>query len=146
MLTIVGNDPLPAAPGVEALGAIARPELVALLDRADVVLAPARADVLPGFTLEAMSRGCAPIVSDRPGVADAVRDGEDGLVVPLDAGAIADVLVRLLADPALARDFGTAARARVERELNWPAVAARIATELHAARDAAVTSAAVTKS
>jgi len=132
-LIVVGNAPLPAEPGVEARGLIPRPELFALLDGADVVLAPARADMLPGFVSEAMSRGCVPVLSDRPGVADAVRDGEHGIVVPLDAGAIASAVARLLGDPVLAERLGTAARARVARDWNWPAVAAKIAAELRAA-------------
>ncbi len=132
-LAVVGTGALPAEPGLEACGPVPRAEVFALLDGADVVLAPARADMLPGFVSEAMSRGCVPVVSDRPGVADAVRDGEEGFVVPLEATAIAAAVMRVLDDPGLAARLGSGARARVERDWNWTAVAAKIATELEAA-------------
>lgn len=145
-LTIVGNDPLPPELGVVALGSVDRTTLLALFDAADAVVAPARADPMPGFVLEAMSRGCVPVVSDVPGIASAIDDGRDGYVVPLDAETIAERLVVLLTDADLARILGRNARAKIEATWNWRAVAAQIASELHAALDAAVTSAALTKS
>jgi len=55
-------------------------------------------------------------VAGRSGGAwEAVEDGETGFVVdPLDAGAVAGALERLLTDPELRRRMGTAARARAE--------------------------------
>ena len=58
--------------------------------------------------------GCAPSL---------VRDGENGLVVPVrQPDATADAVERLLDDPALRRRFGDAARAAVEG-MTWRATA-----------------------
>ncbi len=73
-----------------------------------------------------------PVVAGRSGgVCDAVADGETGLLVdPTDADAVADAVVRVLTDSALARRLGEAGRARVARELNWAAFARRLMAEV----------------
>ena len=54
------------------------------------------------------------IVSDVPGCRHFVRDGVEGIVVPIgDAGALADAMERLMTDPDLRTRMGRAARARV---------------------------------
>ena len=66
--------------------------------------------------------------SSRPasgGLPDAVEDGVTGLVVPPgDVAALRAALERLLADGPLRRQLGTAARAKAEAELSWPAATA----------------------
>ena len=47
-------------------------------------------------------------------------------VDPLDAGAVAAALERLLADPDLRRRMGAAARARAERSFAYDTLAARL--------------------
>jgi phosphatidyl-myo-inositol dimannoside synthase len=76
-----------------------------------------------GFGLvfaEAQAHG-KPVVAGRSGgVPDAVLDGETGLLVePDDPDAAAAAIVRLMADPELARMLGENGRDRVKRELNW---------------------------
>ncbi|HET8630277.1 MAG TPA: glycosyltransferase, partial [Thermomicrobiales bacterium] len=68
-----------------------------------------------------------PVVASRvAGVPTVVDDGVEGLLVPEgDVEALAAAAARLLADPATAARLGRAARARVERDLTWPRVAAR---------------------
>ena len=61
--------------------------------------------------LDAAGVGVAAIVTAHGGQGALVRDGETGLCVPAgDAGALADAMARLLADPALARRLGENAR------------------------------------
>ncbi|HEV8625031.1 MAG TPA: glycosyltransferase, partial [Acidimicrobiia bacterium] len=61
------------------------------------------------------------------GAWEAVDDGSTGYVVdPLDAGAVAAALERLLADPALRRTMGAAARARAEQAFAYETLAARL--------------------
>ena len=62
-----------------------------------------------------------PVVAGRSGgVADTVIDGETGLLVdPAQPHEIADAILRIMADPALARQLGENGRRRVEKELNW---------------------------
>ncbi len=63
--------------------------------------------------LNAMGRGKPVVVTEAPGVADYIRDGETGVIVPNDPDALAEAVNGLLADPERARRLGQAARADV---------------------------------
>ena len=67
-----------------------------------------------------------PVVAGRGGgTADAVSDGETGLLVdPLDSGAVAAAVNALLADSSRAAAMGAAGRRAVERYYNWDRVIA----------------------
>ena len=71
---------------------------------------------LPRSILEAMATGRAVVTTDTPGCRDAVVAGETGLIVPpRDPQALADALLMLAGDPALAARMGEAARRRAEQ-------------------------------
>lgn len=72
---------------------------------------------MPLALIEGMAAGCAVVGSAVPGVREVIRDGEDGHLVPeSDPVALADVLERLLHEPAHAERLARAARqAAVER-------------------------------
>jgi phosphatidylinositol alpha-1,6-mannosyltransferase len=76
--------------------------------------------------VEASARG-APVVGGRSGgIPDAVIDGQTGLLVdPRDPGEIAEAVVRLLTEPALAARLGAEGRRRAAEELTWPRAADR---------------------
>jgi phosphatidylinositol alpha-1,6-mannosyltransferase len=77
--------------------------------------------------LEAAACGVPAVAGRSGGAWEAVDDGATGSVVdPLDAGAIAGALARLLADPALRRTMGAAARARAETAFAYDILAARL--------------------
>ena len=77
--------------------------------------------------LEAAACGLPAVAGRSGGAWEAVEDGVSGFVVdPLDAGAVAQALERLLADPALRRAMAAAARQRAERSFNYDALAARL--------------------
>jgi glycosyltransferase involved in cell wall biosynthesis len=64
--------------------------------------------------LEAMASGCACVATDIPGSRDLVVQGRMGwLVPPEDAGALAEAITHLLAQPQLRAQLGQAARQRV---------------------------------
>lgn len=78
--------------------------------------------------LEAAASGVPAVAGRSGGAWEAVEDGETGFVVdPLDAGEVAGALERLLADPALRRRMGAAARARAETSFAYDGLAARLA-------------------
>ena len=62
---------------------------------------------------ESMALGLPAVVTDVGGVRELVQDGETALVVPPgDAQALAEALLRVMRDPALARSLGEQARLR----------------------------------
>jgi glycosyltransferase involved in cell wall biosynthesis len=60
---------------------------------------------------EAAACGTPALVYDVPGLRDAVRDQETGLVVPPKPASLAQAMRRIIADPALRERLGAAARA-----------------------------------
>jgi phosphatidylinositol alpha-1,6-mannosyltransferase len=77
--------------------------------------------------LEAAAGGVPAVAGRSGGAWEAVDDGSTGFVVdPLDTGAVAAALERLLADPALRRAMGAAARARAEQAFAYDTLAARL--------------------
>ena len=111
-------------------GPLSHPEALALIARAEVFVMPSlrdergNVDGLPIVVLEAMAAGRPVVASDVAGLPLAVADGETGLLVPeRDPAALATAVGSLLADPGRARRLGEAGRSRIERELNWAAVA-----------------------
>jgi glycosyltransferase involved in cell wall biosynthesis len=88
-----------------------------LLAASDVFVLPSEREGASFALLEAMGRGLAVVVSDGAGNPEVA--GEAGLTFPVgDAGALAEVLARLAADPPERERLGEAARRRVERELS----------------------------
>ncbi|MER7166000.1 glycosyltransferase family 4 protein [Micromonospora sp. NPDC000207] len=77
--------------------------------------------------LEASATGLPVVAGDSGGAPDAVREGETGFVVQgLDVAQLADRVATLLSDRDLARQFGAAGRAWVEREWRWETQARRL--------------------
>lgn len=118
---------------VRFLGGVAWSELPGLLAAADIFVAPSiydsqgNVDGLPNTILEAMAAGCAVVASDVAGIGLAIDDNVHGLLVPeKDPVALAAAITRLAADQDLRCRLGEQARARVERELNWHAMAEKI--------------------
>ena len=105
---VVGNGPVPVP---ESVGRLPPSELGAYYRRAAVVCVPSRREGYGLVAREAMAHG-RPVVATRVGgLADAIVDGETGLLVPPgDVAALRDAIVRLLEDLALRRRLGEAAR------------------------------------
>jgi glycosyltransferase involved in cell wall biosynthesis len=76
--------------------------------------------------LEAMAAGLPMVVTNVGGNAEAVIDGETGLVVPAhDPPAFAEAIVLIARDPLLRQRYGAAGRKRVESLFLLDACAAR---------------------
>jgi len=118
----------------DLLGFVPEDEKVRLLQTAHVVASASEKEGWGLTILEAAACGAPAVVRDVPGLRDAVRDGESGLVVPAgDPGALAQGLGRVLADPAL-RARLSAGALRWAARFDWDAAAAEVSAVLDAAR------------
>ena len=101
-------------------------EVSRALDEASILVLPSRSEGLGRVVVEAFCRSRGVVGSHVGGIPDIVTDGETGLLVqPGDAKALADMLVRVLSDRALAERLGAAARVSVEPWLATPEEYAR---------------------
>jgi glycosyltransferase involved in cell wall biosynthesis len=81
---------------------------------ADAVVLSSANEGTPVTIIEALAAGRPVVATDVGGVADVVRDGVDGLLVPAgDADAMAERLARIAADPELGAALGASGRQRV---------------------------------
>ena len=100
----------------------------AQLARAAVFCLPSHAEGLPMALLEAMARGRAVVASRVGGIPEAVREGDNGLLVPPhDAPALAAALARVLDDAGLRARLGERARMTVAQHYSTEAVCGRLA-------------------
>lgn len=91
---------------------------------ASVFVLPSLQDGFGMVVYEAAACGIPVIITQNVGAA--IRDGEDGFVVPIcDADALADRLLRLYRDPGLRRAMGESARSYVQR-FTWEAYHAEL--------------------
>ena len=108
-----------ARPGARRTRLCAARGAPGLYARAAVVVCPSRSEGFGLVCAEAMAHGRA-VVATRVGGLDLVRDGETGLLVePGDRAALRAAIDRLLADPALRRRLGEAARNHVAYYCGW---------------------------
>jgi phosphatidyl-myo-inositol alpha-mannosyltransferase len=113
--------------GVTAVGKVDEDEKQRVLEQADVLCAPSLGGESFGMVLtEAFAAGTLVVASDIAGYRDVVRDGVDGLLVPVgDAQALAEALRDLHEEPERRARMARAAAADVER-FAWPRVAAEV--------------------
>lgn len=125
-LLVCGEDPdglragleRRAPTGVTFLGGVAPADTPAFYARCQVFCQPSLREPFGATVLEAMATARPVVAFDAGGPADTIVHGETGFLVPLgDAearvGALADALIRALADPGLLERMGKAGRARV---------------------------------
>ncbi|MDT7582073.1 MAG: hypothetical protein QOK35_3337 [Pseudonocardiales bacterium] len=109
---------------VRLLGAVARPDVPALLRSADAVVCVPWYEPFGIVPLEAMACGRAVVGSAVGGIQDTVVDHVTGLLVPpRRPDALAAALRRLLAAPTQAMAFGIAGRDRVLARYGWDRIA-----------------------
>lgn len=148
-LFLVGDGP--SRPRLEALaaeegiassvvfaGQVSEEELPSFYAAGDVFAMPCRSRKggleVEGFGivfLEAAAVGLPVVAGNSGGAAEAVEDGETGLVVDgTSDDAVAHSVADLLEDPARAATMGKLGRLRVEQDFAWPRVIERLAVGL----------------
>lgn len=100
-----------------------RDDRSALLKAADVCLVPSRYEPFGNVVVNAWAHGVPLVAAASQGPSFLVRDGEDGLKVPVDdAAALASAVNTLLHDAALAAKLRTNGFERIRREFSEEAV------------------------
>ena len=105
-----------------------RDDAARLIGLADIAVVPHRRSGGTFAILEAMAAGGAVVATQLPHLANLIRSGETGLLVPpADSTAVARAIRRLLQDDELRRRIGMAARSAVEADFTLAAMTARFA-------------------
>ncbi|MBB4041469.1 glycosyltransferase involved in cell wall biosynthesis [Microvirga flocculans] len=107
------------------LGSKAQPEIIGLLQQADLFVLPSKEaksgdrDGLPNVIMEAASQELAIVATDFAGIPEFIRNGVEGeLVPPGDWEALSNALNLLARDPERRRALGAAAFARLRRDFS----------------------------
>ncbi|PRB11422.1 glycogen synthase [Microbacterium sp. MYb72] len=115
-----------------------RDELSAILTAATTFVCPSVYEPLGIVNLEAMACGAAVVGTATGGIPEVVADGRTGRLVPIEqvqdgtgtpvdpekyVADLAAVLTEVASDPARAREYGEAGRARARDEFSWSAIA-----------------------
>lgn len=108
---------------VHFVGRVDRPKTVSLFKGCSFFVLPSRHEPMGIVNLEAMAAGKAVVASRVGGVPELVTEGENGLLVePNNYEALAQALLSLVQDPALAKQLGKNGAQRV-RAFDWDAIA-----------------------
>lgn len=103
-----------------------RGDMGTLMASADLVVCPSRQEAFGNVVAEAWAAGRPVVASAAPGPAALIRDGANGLLVPVaDVAALAAAMTRVLAAPDLAARLAEGGRASFARDFAAPTVVAR---------------------
>ncbi len=114
-LTIVGDGPAGPwidrqameRPGVIRVASVGPDAVTPLLDASDILVLPSRTEGLSVSVLEAMARGCVPVITDTPsGARELVEDGVSGVLVACEDEADERTGERMAAGVARAMELG----------------------------------------
>jgi glycosyltransferase involved in cell wall biosynthesis len=101
--------------------------VAAVLRRSGLLVVPSFSEGLPVVIMEAMAGGLPVVASAVDGIPELVRDGDTGLLVPPgDPERLAQAILTLLHDPAMAGRMGEAGRSLVARRHDARRNAARL--------------------
>jgi glycosyltransferase involved in cell wall biosynthesis len=102
-----------------------RSDIADLLNASDIAVLASHQEGFSNAILECMQAGLPMIVTDVGGNAEAVVDGETGLVVPPhDPDALAGAILRLASDAQLRQRYGEVGRRRVQEHFSMDACVA----------------------
>lgn len=104
-----------------------RNDLHLLLEDVDVAVQPSLLEGFPNSVVEFMAKAKAVVASAVDGIAEAVTDGVDGLLIPPgDVDRLTEALARLIRDPELRGRLGRNARTRAETDFGMETMIGRV--------------------
>jgi glycosyltransferase involved in cell wall biosynthesis len=105
-----------------------RADAAELLAGLNVLAMPSEFEGLPITLIEAMAQGIAVVAHAVDGIPEAIRDGEEGFLIPRgDTTLLAERVTRLLLDSQQADRMGSAGRMRMQRDFTASAMAGQTA-------------------
>lgn len=116
-------SPADGDPRWDERGVVSEEEKADAYARATMFAMPSDHETFGHAYLEAWTAGCPVIAGDIPPLWEVVREGVDGFHVRKHPDDIAAAILRLLADPDLARRMGEAGRERVRERWTWETIA-----------------------
>ena len=111
--------------GVVFTGPLYGQEKLQAYTDADVCVLPSSYEIFGITILEAWACGKPVIVTDRCGLANAVKEGA-GLVVPYDREELAKALLNIIDNESLRTGFGRQGRKLVEEKYNWSKITVQL--------------------
>jgi glycosyltransferase involved in cell wall biosynthesis len=97
-----------------------RPDVPELLSCCDLSVLASTAEGLPNTVLESMAAGLPVVATQVGGTPEIVEDGVTGLLVPpRDTSALAQAVIRLLENPALAKRLALAGQEHVRTHFSF---------------------------
>ena len=100
-----------------------RDDVSDILSQTDIFVMPSHSEGLSNAIMEAMSSGCACVVSEVGGNVFLVKNGVSGFCFPAgDREALRAHVKRLIDDPAKRKQLGEAACKRIEETFDWKVV------------------------
>lgn len=115
-----------ADPRITELGTVDLQEKTDALAACTLLCVPSSQESFGGVYVEAWTQGKPAIGCRIPAVSEVIDDGENGLLVQQDPAQIADRIVYLLDNPAVARRLGAAGRAKAARLYSWERIVERV--------------------
>ena len=109
---------------IRLLGFVPEDELPSLYNLSDLFILPSIYAESFGITLlEAMASGTPIVASAIGGIPEVVENGVNGILFKKgDELDLANAVIRVLDDPALANELAINARKKVEEQYSWPVV------------------------
>jgi glycosyltransferase involved in cell wall biosynthesis len=121
---VLADFPAQLRPAVRCYQSVTDNQASAAFAGADIYVLPSLFEGTPLTLIEAMMSGLPVVTTATCGMKDVIRDGDNGLLVPMRSpGAIVQAVERLLDDVTLREQLGRAGQAEALAKYTWDKVA-----------------------